>query len=442
MSRSLCERVVSDIAGLSRADAFSVSIAGTETMHLRFARNSVTTSGTARDAELSVTSTFGTRSGSASVNQLDAASLVAVVRRSEAIAELAPEDPEYVEPLGPQDYLPVQSWFAEDAATRMRGMADGADRCIHEAGEAGLVAAGFIRSDEGYRCLATSRGLFGYHTSTSAGFTETVRTKDGSGSGWASRAAQRVTSLDFAGASRAAVDKARGSAAPRFLEPGSYPTVLEPACVAEMLWILVRALDAREADEGRSFFSAEGGGTRLGEALFDPALRVYSDPQHDVVPVVPWGEDGVPRVQTDWIRGGAVRRLACGRYWAATHAHPAEPSAGNVILPGGTKSVDELVGSLERGLLVTSLWYIRSVDPRTLLHTGLTRDGVFWVEDGRIAHPVNNFRWNESPVRMLRNAVELGRPVSVAGRGSRVSDAYVPALRLAEFAFSSVSEAV
>jgi predicted Zn-dependent protease len=204
----------------------------------------------------------------------------------------------------------------------------------------------------------------------------------------------------------------------------------------------VRALDARAADEGRSFLARGGGGTRLGERLAPSWLGLSSDPLLPGLACVPWGDENLPLAATDWLRQGTLSNLHASRYWAARTGRAPLAPPRNLLCSGGQGSSEELVRTLERGLLITDLWYIREVDPRTLLYTGLTRDGVFWVEQGEIAHPVNNFRWNESPLRMLANAQAASAPQRLGGRGGDASHMLVPALRVSEFALTSVSDAV
>ena len=438
-----CRAIVERVLKHSKADAVRVSLSQDETAHLRFARNTPSTSGVAHTRTLSVRSTFGTRSGSAQGNQLDPASIEAVVRRAEEVARRSPEDPEHVPELGPQEYVAVDAWSDETEEQRLERMAAGAGVCIDSARSAELIAAGFIQSNAGVRCLANDAGLFGYNRRQVAHFSETVRTPDGTGSGWASTAAGRVADLDFAGHSAVAVEKSRRSRAPRKLEPGDYPAILEPACVANLVRLLVSAMNARSADEGRSFFAAAGGGDKTGQRLFAPEVNLRSNPADPLAPVVPWSGDGMPHCATDWITGGVPQSLACSRFWAAESDRRPLPSAPNLLMEGRSgRTVEDLIAETERGVLVTNLWYIRGVDPQTLLYTGLTRDGVFWIEDGEIAYPVNNFRWNESPVRVLAGVEDLSEAVRVGGRGGRSQSAVVPALRVGAFGFSSISEAV
>jgi predicted Zn-dependent protease len=161
-----------------------------------------------------------------------------------------------------------------------------------------------------------------------------------------------------------------------------------------------------------------------------------------LVPASPWGEDGLPQGKRTWIDRGVVSNLIYDRFWAQKQGKQPVPGPSNTIMKGGSGTLDDLIASTKRGVLVTSFWYVRSLDPRTMLNTGLTRDGVFWIENGKISHPVNNFRWNDSPIAVLKNVDAMSTAVRVPARGGRSPSTLVPALRVKSFNFASVSDAV
>jgi predicted Zn-dependent protease len=201
---------------------------------------------------------------------------------------------------------------------------------------------------------------------------------------------------------------------------------------------MVQSMSARSAEEGRSFLSKAGGGTRHGEKLLDERVHLYSDPMNADVPGGKWTQDGLPQRRIEWFEGGVVRNLRYSRYWARQKGLAEDKVAlggGPTLMKGTDTSLEDLIKGVKRGVLVTNLWYIRSVDPQTLLHTGLTRDGTFYVENGEIRHPLKNFRFNESPVIMLNNLEALGRPV-------RVNGDFIPSMVVRDFTFSSLSDAV
>lgn len=423
------------ILAMSRADGAQVSVMGGWRGNTRFAVNRVTTSGDSRDVSVNVISRFGRRQASASTNRLDRESLERAVRDSEALARPLPEDPEMMPLLGSQRYIRSDGWHDTTARldTRRRGEVPAA--AIGMTREArGLQAAGFLRCDAGGGATANSEGLFAYHRSTEADYKITVRTEDGSGSGWAGRADRDWSTVDHEALSRRAVEKARMSRDPQPLEPGRYTVVLEPAAVSDLVRLLAFGLDARRAHEGRSAFSAPDGGTRVGERILDERVTVRSDPAALGAP--PFTGEGLPLRPISWVEDGVLRNLVYSRYWADRQGEEPTGFPNTLLMSGGEGTVEDLIAGTERGVLVTRLWYIRSVDPRTILFTGLTRDGTFLIEDGRITGPVNNFRWNESPLSVLRNLDEMSRPVRV--EASRI----VPAIRAREFNFSSVSEAI
>lgn len=436
--KQLLERTLA----LSRADDVQISLVATQAGHLRFARNNPSTSGSHADHSLSVRSTFGKKSATATINQLDARSLQTVVERSEQLARLAPEDPERMPELGPQRYLDVNALDPELAAAGGAQMVAGTAACLERARAAGLVAAGFSEATDRATWIGNRRGLSAYHRSTEAGFSTTVRTPAGDGSGWAAGSGTSVREIDHARCAERAIDKARGSVAPRPLAPGKYVTVLEPACVASLMRLLVFSLNARSAEEGRSYFSEPGGKTKLGQQLFPDMVSIQSDPTSSVAPGAPFAADGLPQLPRTWIDRGRLSTLACERFWAQQRGREPIPAPSNLIMSGGQGSLDELIASTERGVLITSLWYIRSLDPRSLLFTGLTRDGVFWLENGKISHPVSNFRWNDSPVSVLSKVEAMSASVRASPRDGSAGNLWVPALRVKEFELSSVSDAV
>jgi predicted Zn-dependent protease len=266
----------------------------------------------------------------------------------------------------------------------------------------------------------------------------TARTPDGTGSGWASAGARDWSAIDPGAIGRVAAQKAVASRMPQAIEPGMYTAVLEPQAVTDLVPLLAGAFNARNADEGRSPFSKSGGGNRIGEKVVDERVTLLSDPTDPSLLGEPFDNQGLPIGRTVWIEKGILRNLAYSRFWAQKQgkAPTAPPLAGGLTLAGGTKSTDELIAGCERGILVTHFFYIRALDPRTVLQTGLTRDGAFLIENGKITRALKNFRWNESPLLMLNRLEDIGRPEpTAAGR-------MMPALRIRGFDFTSLSEAV
>jgi predicted Zn-dependent protease len=212
-----------------------------------------------------------------------------------------------------------------------------------------------------------------------------VRSPEGDGSGWAAGVGNAVSAIDYGRCSSVSIAKAAASVKPRPLAPGKYVTILEPSCVASLMQLMLLAMNQRSADEGRSFFSEPGGKTKLGQKLFPESVTIRSDPSSSLAPGMPWGEESLPQTPRTWIDRGRIQSLFCERFWADRHEREPVPPPSNLLMSGGAGSLDELIADTRRGVLVTSLFYIRFLDPRTLLFTGLTRDGVFWIENGKIS---------------------------------------------------------
>ncbi|MBJ7310182.1 TldD/PmbA family protein [Rugamonas sp. CCM 8940] len=442
LNQEEAKRISDKVIALSRADECRVSISGNRNGNIRYARNSVSTSGVVDNTQLSVSVAFGKRQGTASVNEFDDQSLEKAVRRAEDVARLAPENPEFQPAIKQQQYKASSTYSAATAAIDPDFRAEVAAHSINAARKHNLVAAGFFSDTTGFEAVANSNGLFGYQELSNLGFTVTTRTEDGRGSGWVTRSANDAAKFDVREASAVAIDKALRSVEAKALEPGRYTVILEPAATSELIGRMFGAFDARQADEGRSFLSKKGGGNRLGEKLFDQQVNVWADPWDKDVPVLAWdGQSMLPRERTSVIKDGRIEALDYSLFWAAKQGKRASGRHGNMIMSGGGKSTEELIASTKKGILVTRTWYIRQVDPQSLLLTGLTRDGTFYIENGKIKHPVKNFRFNESPVSMLNNIEELGKPVVIGGDEVRYQ-MLIPPMKVRDFNFTSLSDAV
>ncbi|MFY7828647.1 MAG: TldD/PmbA family protein [Flectobacillus sp.] len=435
LTKEEAKKIIDKVLSFSKADEMSVALSGGRTGNIRYARNSVSTSGESYNLSLSITAVFGKRSGTSTINEFDDKSLEKAVRRAEEIARLAPENPEFVPALGPQQYLEPASFSQKTADISPDYRANAAFDSIDPCSKKNLTAAGYMEDRTGFNAIGNSKGLFGYNKATSVDFSITVRTADGLGSGYAIRDFNDVSKLSTKQATEIAMQKAMASTSARALEPGKYTVILEPAASIDLLQNMMRSMDARNADEGRSFLSKKGGGIRLGEKLFDERVNIYSDPMNIEIPGSPFAGDGRPQEKVYWIENGVVKNLTYSRYWAEKKGVKAVPNPGGFIMMGGTESLADLIKGTDKGILVTRFWYIRAVDPQTLLYTGLTRDGTFYIENGQIKYPIKNFRFNESPVIMLNNLEAMGKPTRIGG-------SLVPPLKIRDFTFSSLSDAV
>jgi len=443
-SKEESKKILEKVIAFSKADACEVNLNGTNGGNIRYARNSVSTAGENSDVTLIVQSNFGKKSGVATINEFDDASLEKVVRRSEELAKLAPENPEFMEPLPQQAYGESKTYFESTAKITPEYRAQAAANSINPAVAKDVTAAGFLEDNYSFTSMMNTKGLFAYNQSTGVNFTVTMRSNDGTGSGWVTRSFNDVSKLDTAEASRIAIDKALQSRQAKAIEPGKYTVILEPAASAELIRNMMFNMNARQADEGRSFLSKKGGGTKMGEKIMDERVTIYTDPFNLDVPASPWSGDGQARKKMDIIKNGTVANMFYDRYWASQKNVASVPFPGNAIMEGGNASLEDLIKDTKKGILVTRFWYIRAVDPQTQLYTGLTRDATFFVENGKVKHPIKNFRFNESPVIMLNNVETLGKQVRVdvdGGPGGGASF-LIPYMKLRDFTFTSLSDAV
>ena len=445
LSRNDAEALLKKVLAFSKADEMEATLDGGRTANTRFAVNSATTSGDTDNLTLAVNAHFGQRGGVSRTNTLDDAGLERVVRAAEEIARLRPEDPEQQPFLEKQTYLEIKDSFDDatynaDAQMRARGI----KTTIDPARAKNLVAAGIFDNQGGFDARANTKGNFGYSIDSQASYTTTVRTSDGQGSGWASAMSHRIRDVDAAAVGARSIEKSEQSQKPVAIEPGKYTVILEANAAADLISNMFFFFDARQADEGRSFLAKKGGGNMLGEKLFGDGVNVYTDPNYPGAPGAPFDGNGLPSRPMDFIRGGVVKNLNYSRYWAKKQGKEPTPFPTNLIIDGGKSSIDEMIASTERGVLVTRLWYIRLVDPQSVLFTGLTRDGTFLIEKGRIKSAIKNFRFNETPVKILNN-VEMTSPVSRITGSERIGDGFpvlAPAIKVREFEFTSLSDAI
>ncbi|MBC6991549.1 TldD/PmbA family protein [Hymenobacter sp. BT491] len=441
LSKDEAQTILKKVLSFSTADECEVTLNGTTGGNVRSARNAISTSGAVDNVSLAVESRFGKRSGIATCNEFDDATLRRCVQRAEEIAKLAPESPEYMPLLGPQQYLESPKSFAANTAgitPDYRAQQVAASMKLCDAKK--LTSAAFLNDSAGFVAKRNNKGLEAYQQITNLDFSITVRTPDGTGSGYAAADFTDIGKFDAARMTQIAADKATGSVGAKAIEPGKYTVILEPAALvsnsdASLLGALMNALDARNADEGRSFLSKKGGGNRKGEKMFDERVTIYSDPTNPELADLTFSGDGRPQKKMTWIEKGVVKNLYSSRFWAQKNNIADIPRPGGFIMEGGTQSTQDLIKGTAKGILVTRLWYIRAVDPQTLLFTGLTRDGTFYIENGKIKYPVKNFRFNESPVIMLNNLEAIGKPVRLGGN-------LVPPLKIRDFTFTSLSDAV
>jgi len=406
----------------------------------RFANNQPTTEGDVETLSVTVTASIQGRSATVVGNRSDPASLRALTAEAEELAALSPIDPEHVAPMGAERMLEVdahdRSTAKLGAEQRVRMVAS----AVAVAESEGVQAAGFVHHSESSFTVATSGGAFAYWPSTEAALSVTCRTADGSGSGRGAAVSHLAKRIDATALAELAADKADLSRSPKAHAPGKQLVILEAQAVGDLLSFLLRAMDARAADEGRSVFSHPDGGDRRGEELVHTSVNLRSNPADPLHPSRPFAADGQVHKVRDWIRDGALRQLFRSRHWAEQQGGEAVPRPGSLFLDGQDVDLLDLIQAVDKAVLVTRFWYNRVLDPRRVLATGLTRDGTFLVEQGKITTAVKNLRYNDSPLTLLRNVLAMGRPERVETRSGLVL--VVPPMVVRDFNFSSLSDAV
>ena len=442
-ARTICETLLSYV----KADDASVSVNSENYGHLRFAANAFTTSGARENVSVGVTVWIGGKRGSASTNEIDDDSLKSTVALAEQLARISPVDREYMPTIGQQTYKPVEGYAEATSNISLTSRAKTINDAIAACEKAKVIGAGFHQARGSAGASATKNGNFIYDRSSLVSLGMTARTADGTSSGYFLRNHFDVTKLDTARIANEAIRKALDARSPRVLEPGVYPAILEPQAVADLVGQLAFSFDARSAEEGRSPFSAPGGKTKVGEKIFDERINVYSDPWHPELPGSKSAQGGLPAQKIYLVRNGVLENLVYSRYWAKQKSKEPTPGPVNSIIKSSAPpvSVDDMIKSMDRGILLGRFWYIRGVDARTALQTGLTRDGIWYIENGKIQYPVKNFRFNQSVTALLApgNIEAIGRPERVGNsEGQGGNAALLPALKVKQFNFSSQSEAV
>jgi predicted Zn-dependent protease len=438
-ARQLCDRVLK----FSRAENARVTLSSGIQGFTRTAANRVTTAGVSDNLTVQITSAFGKRVGSIETNRLDDMSLEHAVRESEAMARISPENPQYLPELGPQTFTEVDGYYESTGNLTTESRAQAATLGIKAAEAAKSVASGYIEVAAGSQAVATSKGLFGYYSRTGVSSTLTVRTADGLSSGWAGGEGADWQTIEPQRIANDAVGKCQSWRGKTSLDPGKYLVVLEPVAAGMLLGLIRGAFDARNADEGRSFFSKPGGGNRIGEKLFDSRVTLTSDPQEKNSESAPFAGGGLPVRRETWVENGVVKALAYNRFWAERQSVAPRSAPSNLKMAGGDASVEDMIKSVSRGILITRFFYIRNTNPRTIAYTGVTRDGTFLIENGKVTRPVNNFRFNQSIAEMLANIQALGKPMRVAREDGTVGPGLiVPPMLIRDFNLTSVSDAV
>jgi predicted Zn-dependent protease len=419
----------------STADDTFIALADQHGGTTRFANNQVVQNVDTRRASLAVTVAFGRRRGTATTTDLTAGSVQDTLKRAERIAQLSPDDPEYLPPVGPKQYLSLPTARPETAAAGPARRLDYTREAISQCKMENLNSAGTVSSSVAAVGAAASSGLFAYEQRTEARFSLTVQA--GEASGWAAAAHRSIDHLKIQERTLTAIDKAkRGADEPKELEAGRYTVILEPAAVAGLLTWLMWMLDAKSLYKGTSPFVG-----KLGERIFDRRLTLRNQPEHTDLLGTGFTYEGLPVFDSVWIDGGVLKQLMYDRFTARQHKIEPIATLESPCLsgerPAGARVAD-LIRTTQRGILVTNFWYIRTVNPIDLTLTGMTRDGTFLIENGEIVAAVRNFRFHDSPLRAFNHIDAFTTPAEAVT--SETGKVLVPAMRIRDFNFSSVTK--
>lgn len=436
LNEAQAKTLIDKIISYSKAEEIHVIVNGNREGNIRFARNTVSTSGENNDLSVSITSVFGKRTGLTTINEINDASLKDAVQRSENVARLTQENPEHMPGLGPQQFGRSLNYSEKTASIDPEFRVNAVLDSIQECSRKKMTAAGFLQDSTAFIAIGNKKGLFGYNRYTNGAFSMTARTADEKGSGYAAQYFSDASHLDAKRVTVVGTRKAGATRDAKEMKPGKYTVILEPQAAYDLISQMMQMMDARTADEGRSFFGKRGSGNRIGDQVFNEKVTIWTDPFSEMNPGVVFTNEGLPRKKTIWVENGILKNLAYTRYWAEQKKKEAVAfPAGLFSIQGSDRSLEDLIKDTDKGILVTRFWYIRAVDPITLLFTGLTRDGTFYIENGSIKHAIKNFRFNESPAQMLNNLEGLGSQV-------RVNNSMVPSMRIKDFNFTSLSDAV
>ncbi len=454
-AQQVIDRALAEAARLGKADETIVLVTDRVDAALRWAGNSMTTNGESTSRSTTVISIVRqgkvARVGSVRSSEVDPGVIAGLVAASQEAAASAPEARDSAEPLKATET--PQDWDAPVPGTGARAFLPLAETLAGQGFRGPNQLYGYARHIMETTFVATSNGLRRRYTQPT-GSVE-INAKRNGASAWVG-----VNTPDFTDVPTDSMldelsvrlDWARRSVE---LPAGRYETILPPSTVADLMIYLTWTMDGRGAQEGRTALSAPGGGTRVGEKLTDLPLTLYSGPHAAGLECTPFVatttsserisvfDNGMDIGRVDWIRDGVIETLAYPRAAAAEFGAPVAVPADNLLMTGGTASLADMIANTERGLLLSTLWYIREVDPAVLLLTGLTRDGVYLVEDGEVTAAVNNFRFNESPLDLLRRTTEAGVSEATLPRewGDWATRAAMPTLRIPDFHMSSVSQA-
>jgi PmbA protein len=442
LSRQQAEQIFDRVLKYSTAEETEVMITSSNFALTRFANNIIHQNVSEESTVVSIRVVTEGRMARATTNKSDEKSTRQTCEDVLALARLQPPDAQLLPMPGPQTYRAVNRYFAETAELSPATRAATVAGVIKLAEKNKLTAAGIFSSGSSAYGLFNSRGLSAFHEETLSEFSITMLGPDGSG--WAKKTSPYWPEVEPLELAERAAQKALQSQNPREIAPGKYTVILEPAAVLDLLGFLVLDFSGLAVHEKRSCLT-----DRVGEKVFGENISFRDDVFHPSQTGAPFDGEGIPRQRVNIVKKGAVKSLVYARQTAhklgtqpTGHGFPLPNEYGeaplNIVMEGARSSIEDMVKSTPKGLLVTRFWYIREVDPYQKILTGMTRDGTFWVEDGLVKHGVKNLRFNQSIVEMLRQVEMLGQPQRTAGEES--FEMVVPSMKIREFNFSSLTK--
>jgi PmbA protein len=436
------EAIARRVLERSAADQTEVLVATADTSLTRFARGISHQNMVSSERGVSVRGIVGGRTGVASTNQVDDTSIDDVVRHAIEMAALAPADPQQPPlPAGGETHAPEGAYVAETAHADPFVRTHICDAIFTQADEAGFWCAGYVSTSSCGVTIANSSGAIASFDGTDA--QANTKMVAGDSTGFAERYSPDVTTVDGNAVGRIAAEKARAAAHPRSVDPGEWTVILEPPAFGELLAYLVGHFSAQSYDEGSSFCSGS-----IGRRYFNDGVTIFDDYAHHLAPGMPFDYEGQPKSRVTLVDRGFVRNIVTDSYYAhklnrpnTGHALPAPnaqgPRALNVVVAGGNATEERLIAETTRGLLISRFWYIRTVDRKRAIVTGMTRDGTFLIEHGRVTGGVRNLRFNQSIVEALANATFANNQTRTGGYSYSL---VVPTARIEKFNFTSRTE--
>jgi len=435
LSKDDAKEIIKKVLEISDADETEVHLGCSSSALTRFAENQIHQNVSGSGFGLAVRAIIGRQMGEANISKFDDDSLKKVVEDAIELAKVSPPDPELLQRPEPHIYREVQAYYDESITPMER--AEGVAKVVHKSKDAGLTAAGIFSNGASFSAMGNSKGLFAYHRNSSVTFSTTVM--GGDSSGWAEKTSKSKSDVEPDELAEIAIRKAELSKNPSAIEPGKHTVILEPAASAGVIQYLAYGFNALAVDEGRSYLVG-----KIGEKLLGEEISIACDVYHPLHQGRPYDGEGIPTKRVDLFTNGVATQLVYDRLTAQKHSvEPTGHGFGGrnsfgamprcLVMEGSNAGLEGMIASTERGILVTHFHYQNMVDPMQVIVTGMTRDGTFWIEDGKIQHGIKNLRFNQSILTMLNNVEVMSEPVYAGGM-------VTPAMKVREFNFSSGTE--